>query len=229
MKFASDLNFCLIPRSLIRVTGKDRLRVINNFFTNQIDGLSDVSVESAPGVEGLFTNAKGRIHTHAFVYVFEDHILVETGGGADYLVSHLDQYVISEDVEFETLDALAECIVVYGLHDSVQKIVNFEARKNIFAKHMPAQNQYELLNSLLGYPTFVVAANNDAIRDRVQLLRDLGAIERSSQEMERDRIAAGIPRFPNDFSDANFPPGTWPGRRFDFLHQRLLSGAGDDR
>ncbi len=209
MQFINALNICFLPRTVIRVTGKDRLRVINNFFTNQIDGFGGDDPAKAAGIEGLFTNAKGRIHAHAFVYVFADHLLIETfSRDAENLVQHIDKYVISEKIKFETLgDVGGNCLTVYGDSEAVSKALEIEQDNQCWAiyQNQDDHNIYQTTHSLLGWPTVSQFAEETDQQEFLKRCTELGAVERTATEFEHDRITAGVPMFGRDFSDANFP------------------------
>jgi hypothetical protein len=79
---------------LLKITGRDRVRFLHNFCTADIRGL-------VPGkaTEAFFPDARARIVAHGYVLMFEDQIqLWLLGDDPQRLRSHLDRYIISDDV-----------------------------------------------------------------------------------------------------------------------------------
>jgi folate-binding protein YgfZ len=87
--------FTLEGWSTIRVTGAERAAFLHNMCTNDVRGLSP-----ATGCEAFFTDVKGKIVAHAFILVGEnDTTLILPASEPHPLLSHLDRYIIREDVQ----------------------------------------------------------------------------------------------------------------------------------
>jgi folate-binding protein YgfZ len=87
--------FDLSERVSIELRGKDRQSFLHNFCTNDIKRLC-----SGEGCEAFLTNIKGRIVGHILVFAAEDALWLDSvPGSATFLASHLDRYVITEDVQ----------------------------------------------------------------------------------------------------------------------------------
>ncbi len=83
------------PRTLIQLTGRDRVKFVHNLSTANIQSLAPGS-----GTEAFFCNASGKIQGFVFVFCHEDHLWIETSAGqASSLLPHLDKYLITEDVQ----------------------------------------------------------------------------------------------------------------------------------
>lgn len=87
------------PVQLIRIvaTGKDRAKFLHNFCTNDIKGL-------LPGqyCEAFFTDVKARVIAHGYVLALpEHHEIWMLPGEEQWLVNHLNRYIITEDVSIE--------------------------------------------------------------------------------------------------------------------------------
>lgn len=78
----------------LTITGRDRIRFLHNFCTADIRSL-------VPGTaaEAFFPDARARIVAHGYVLMFEEQIqLWLLGDDPQRLRSHLDRYIISDDV-----------------------------------------------------------------------------------------------------------------------------------
>ena len=94
----------------IRATGSDRTKFLHNFCTNDISGTA-----AGRWREAFFTNVKARILAHGFVMASEDeHEIWMLPGDERMLLSHLNRYIITEDVVFESVTAGSAAIAVVG-------------------------------------------------------------------------------------------------------------------
>ena len=90
------------PPTLIEIRGRDRLKWLHSFVTNEVRDLT-------PGTwrEAFATDAKGKTFSHGCICCFEERLLFLSlwpGQGPD-LVAHWDRYIISEDVQLADLSA----------------------------------------------------------------------------------------------------------------------------
>src|SRR5439155_9007426 len=84
----------LNQRTLIELTGRDRAAFLHNFCTNDIRGL-----KPGGGCEAFITSVQGRILGHVLVFCGAETLVLETvPGQSDRLLTHLDRYLIREDV-----------------------------------------------------------------------------------------------------------------------------------
>ncbi len=78
----------------VTMTGADRQTLLHNLCTNDINRLS-----AGESCEAFCTNVQGKIVAHVFVFALEDRLeLLTVPGQAESLMSHLDRYIIREDV-----------------------------------------------------------------------------------------------------------------------------------
>lgn len=83
-------------RSLLEVTGADRVQFLHSFCTNDVKRL-----QPGQGCEAFFTSHQGKTVGHGLIFAHDDSLVVETTAGqAPLLAQHLDRFVISERVEF---------------------------------------------------------------------------------------------------------------------------------
>jgi aminomethyltransferase len=91
----------LSARGRIRVTGEDRKRLLHAMTTNHIEQMQ-------PGdcLYTFFLNAQGRVLADAVVYCFEDHLLLSVEPEVrEKVQTHLDKYIIADDVTLEDVSA----------------------------------------------------------------------------------------------------------------------------
>ncbi len=92
-----DSFFSDILRTQIEVSGRDRVKFLHSFCTNDIKKL-----QPGQGCEAFVTNVNGKVLGHIFVFVERDVLWLDSVGGAASaaLLPHFDKYVITEDVRF---------------------------------------------------------------------------------------------------------------------------------
>ncbi|MEQ1947584.1 MAG: glycine cleavage T C-terminal barrel domain-containing protein [Bryobacteraceae bacterium] len=96
----------LSTRGKIRLTGDDRVRLLHAMTTQHIQQMSP-----GDGAYAFFLNAQGRILADAYVFCFEDHILLDTEPETRARIyEHLDRYIIADDVALE--DATAQIVTL---------------------------------------------------------------------------------------------------------------------
>src|SRR5262249_35073364 len=94
----------------VRVSGKDRASFLHNMCTNDIRSLAEGS-----GCESFFCDVKGKIVGHVFVLAAaEEHLLLAAPGLGERLVSHLDRYVVREDVQLADQTASVAWTLIAG-------------------------------------------------------------------------------------------------------------------
>jgi folate-binding protein YgfZ len=88
--------FDLSDRTQVEITGRDRVKFLHSFCTNDIKKL-----QPGQGCEAFVTNVNGKVLGHIFVFAERDSLWIESvGGAAAILLPHFDRYVITEDVRF---------------------------------------------------------------------------------------------------------------------------------
>ena len=97
---------CLPDRSTLLVRGPDAVRFVDNFTTAAVATLA-----TGAGTEGFFTDARGVVLALAHILRTDDGLWLDAEPGvAAALRSHLDHYLIREQVEL--VDASAEFRIV---------------------------------------------------------------------------------------------------------------------
>jgi folate-binding protein YgfZ len=107
--------FFLLDRwTTVRVTGSERASFLHNMCTNDIKSLKE-----GEGCEAFFTDVKGKIVAHTLVLVAElEVLLLAVPGQAQRLISHLDRYIIREDVQLVEQSVKLAWMLVLGQNAS---------------------------------------------------------------------------------------------------------------
>jgi folate-binding protein YgfZ len=190
----------------VEICGRDRARFLHGFCTNDIQRLAP-----GAGCEAFLTNAKGHVLGYVFVFCGESALVIDTvPGQAERIVSHLDRYVIREDVQVtDRTEQWAELLVGGA-----------QAARLLGAAASAAPPQAELAHvsadvaewpavmrrvGLIGAPAWTVvcdAAHGNDILDR---LAALGARRCSAESFEIARVEAGSPLYGRDITEDNLP------------------------
>ena len=94
----------------IRVTGRDRLRWLNGMVTNAIQALAE-----SEGNYSFLLNSQGRIKGDCRVYRRPKDLLLDTGRDQlPGLLSHLERYIIMDDVELQDVSSDWTAVALVG-------------------------------------------------------------------------------------------------------------------
>lgn len=94
--------------SRLIVTGKDRVKYLHNFCTNNIRELM-----SGEACEAFFCDVKARVIAHGYILAFDDTLEIwMLGGDEASFLKHLNRYIITEDV---TLTSVTESTTAYAV------------------------------------------------------------------------------------------------------------------
>lgn len=200
--------FDLTGWTWIRLSGRDADKFLHNFCTNDIQKLPQTR-----GCEAFVTNVKARVLGHIFAL---DASSEETGPAIDIfsfpgqeapLISHLDRYLIREDV---TLEGRSDATTTFFFSEGGQKsqsssaleLQPYEARPTVLGKSKVSIRRLDLL----GEPGLIVTCDRaDADHVREALVSD-GASHGSSEDFEARRIAAVLPMYGIDVTEDQLAP-----------------------
>ncbi|MBC8873654.1 MAG: folate-binding protein YgfZ [Planctomycetes bacterium] len=193
-------------RTQIEITGKDRVAFLNGFCTNDVEKL----VPGA-GCEAFLTNAKGKIV--AYVYVFcraESLILETTPGQGSAIISHLNRYVIREDVQIRDLgDQWGElCIAGEESEVALQGAIGEATppeRMGFIACQIRETSIFLHRTALAPGPCFLASTTTKELEKVITALVDVGAIPCSAEALEIVRVESRSPSYGRDITDENFP------------------------
>jgi tRNA-modifying protein YgfZ len=196
----------LADRTLIAIRGADRVALLNGFCTNHIKAL-----QPGGGCEAFITNPQGKTLGHVLVYSEPEQLVIDTAPGqAATLITHLDRYVISEDVQFADRSA-EECIILVAGKTAAETLARLASvelpaeplshRATIIAGRRVSIRRTEYA----GPSSFFVQTEASARPAIEQALAAAGAVPCESAAVEAARLEAGFPLFGRDITDENLP------------------------
>ncbi len=181
----------LTGRGVIRVTGEDRVRLLHALVTNHVEQLQ-------PGEHcyAFFLNTQGRILADVNLLRLKDHLLLDTEPETrEFVYSHLDKYIIADDVSLEDLSAHTAVLGVEGPKSAETMAAAGELP---LAAHISA-------TGATGFRIFAPRAEKE---DLVRRLEAAGAVAASAEEARTVRLEFGRPRYGEDISDKYLPQET---------------------
>jgi folate-binding protein YgfZ len=174
--------------STIRVTGADRASFLHNMCTNDVKGL-----RTGESCEAFFTDVKGKIVAHAFLFAEAEALeLLLEPGQAERLISHLDRYIIREDVQLT--DVSAQVCWTLALGPLMKQVTFDEARGNLAFR----------CDAAWCGGCFTRSNRDEAARLR-EFSRDAGNLECSPEVWQAVRVESAWPLFGVDFDSSNLP------------------------
>ena len=206
-----------LERTLVSLTGEDRVRWLNGMVTNNI---RDLAV--GQGIYAFLLNPQGKIQADLYAFHRGENLLVEAERGqVETILQIFDRYIIMDDVDVENLTGKLQVIGVAGpkaegvlaaagLQISRQKSLQIAdadwngARLTVVRGDNPCVTNYELL-----------VRDQDA-EPLSKALLQAGAQEVHEQALEDFRIACGIPKFGVDIRQRDLPQETGQDRALNF-------------
>lgn len=199
------LLFDVSDRVQIEVTGRDRVKFLHSFCTNDIKKL-----QPGQGCEAFVTNVNGKVLGHIFVFAERDSLWLESmAGSAATLLPHFDRYVITEDVRFADRSAeFAELLLAGSASTELLERFGLSVSSLPRYGHLAHGSDALPLRSLrrvdwLDSATWLLSVPV-AQRDEVQrVLTQAGARQADNEEFHALRIAAGFPIYGLDITEDN--------------------------
>jgi len=196
-------------RTQIELRGPDRIKFLHGLCTNEIRRL-----EAGQGCELFLLDARGHILAHGAVFAGEESLVFETvPGQAQKLLTHLDRYLIREQVLLanrapqwaELLLAgpqAAECLArtVGGVQDQLPRT------RLAHAQFSRPQGAVEVrCVDWIEPPAFLLSVPALELVSVWQRLLSAGAVACGSEAFEQARIEAGYPWYDVDITEQNLP------------------------
>lgn len=186
-------------RSVLRLTGKDPIGMLNAILTNEVPQDSD------GGAYALLLNPKGRVQADLRVLKDGEDVLVDTEPeGAEAAREILGRYAPFSRVKLEDLSGTWIVLGLYG-PDAKDLLGGLELSEHQTARTVAAGASVLVVgvsSPVAGYDLILPAEDLAAVRDH---LLGRGATRADHASYEAARIAAGIPRFGADVTPENFP------------------------
>lgn len=204
--------FDLSHRGKLIAVGRDAPQFLHNLCTNDI-----VNLPLGGGCEAFFCNSKAKVIGHVLIY----HILWGSGqhaywidtpaGNAEKLLTHLNRYIIAEDVEIT--DRTSEFCQVHlagpkavevlsrALADVVPDLQVLMHMERTFGANVTAHIRR---HDPLGVPGFDIVCRNPLAPGLWRLLMEAGAKPAGLEAHEILRVEAGTPVDAKDITDERF-------------------------
>jgi folate-binding protein YgfZ len=197
----------LMGRTIIEVTGSDRVQILQSFTTNDVKRL-----QPGQGCEAFVTNSQGKTLGHVWIFCESNrHVLDTTPGRAQTLLDHFNRYVISEDVTFadqsgEWVDLLVAGAAAAEALSTLtgQQVVPCEPLSHgiyAFSGHEAAIRRVDYA----GPDCYIVQTTKNRVAELSQALLGAGAIVCGDDALESVRLEAGFPLFGLDITPDNLP------------------------
>jgi folate-binding protein YgfZ len=198
----------LSARTQIEVSGADRASFLHNLSTNEIRKLKPGS-----GCEAFFCDARGHIQSHVYIFCREQSLVIDSvPGAADALLSHLDRYLIREDVQLTNRSGEWCELLLAGPRSGelLSRLTGVDlaalAGRVATVEASLAGNYVQIRRFDFAGPDSYAIVGASGARDGIWIaLRALGATPCSGQAVEALRIAAGSPLFGVDITSRNLP------------------------
>lgn len=105
------------PRTQIELTGRDSAKFLHSFSTNDIQRLAP-----GDGCEAFVLDVKGKIVAYLLVFREAESLILETvAGQAETIISHLDRYILREDVALHDRSESWHELIVAG--DEAERVL----------------------------------------------------------------------------------------------------------
>ncbi len=192
--------FDLSGRTQVELTGADRAKFLHGFCTNDIQRL-----EPGQGCEAILTNIKGKAVGHVFVFATATALWLDTvAGQAETITTHLDRYLIREDVTFHDRSNELGELFLTGPH-AAQLLMLDEGLPPYGHVERESFGQPFVIRraDLFHQPGFLISLPLTARDAMLRSLLAVGVVSGSSDLFESLRIAAGFPLYGRDITDEN--------------------------
>jgi tRNA-modifying protein YgfZ len=193
--------FDLRGHGIIELTGRDAAIFLHNLCTQNVKNLP-----VGRSVEAFLTTNKARVIAHVWVTRRADNLLWldMVAGQADKVLTHLNHYLISEQVEltdrsqeFAVLRLIGPKVAVWlsaVLEQPFATMASFETRSLARSGVIRRQN----LLALDGFDLVCPATEMPALRDRLVIA---GAVPAGTETYQSLRIEAGLPEYGIDIDE----------------------------
>jgi len=194
---------CNLSRTVVRITGKDRFKHLHSFCTADIRAMQPGDIR-----EAMVLDTKGKLKCLVHVLCREESLeLNAVPGQAQSLISHLDMYVIREDVRFEDCsDRLQHtfCFSKPATPESGSVRVP-ELAWNRFLGGQSEPGEWTVCHGDFAGPGMLIQVS----KDRSVLPAEWSELADSNPAgdaaLHRHRIVSGCPWFGVDCNETNLP------------------------
>ena len=196
-----------IDRTQVEVQGEDRHSFVHNFCTANVK-----TWQVGQGGETFLTNIKGRVVAHVFAFVDERSIWLETvPDQEERIISHLDHYLISEDVSLiPRTNELSELLICGPHADATLGRLGIDtggwnAYQHQTISFADVELHFRKVDWLL-QPAFLVSTPREKLFAVWQELQRVDVVPAGSSTFTALRIEAGFPLYGVDISEERLAP-----------------------
>ena len=196
----------LSRRTLVEMTGPDRVRFLNNLCTNDVGKLAP-----GEGCEAFLTTSRGKIAAYVLVFCGGESMLLESAAGqAQAVVAQLERYHIREDVQIQARPLeWTEFLVAVSPSDFLLSCLGATVPSATPLSHAEGScggRPVRLRRVELTVGGGLLVETSSADGPRVwSVLRDAGAAPCGADAFDMARIEAGTPLYGQDVTDGNLP------------------------
>ncbi len=179
---------------LLKASGKDLIDFINRMSTNDFRKFPAGEFKKT-----VLTTDKGRIVDLINILNIPEHQLIITSHNfQDNIISHLNKYIIMDDVILEKVKENYFNIIVRGenLPGIAQEILNQDIEKNKI--YETGENEYLFIDDFKS-DSLNIICKEDSLDKFKLIFKD--SHEQSFEEYEYFRINTGLPEGKNEFND----------------------------
>lgn len=217
-------------RGLIEVTGKDRAAWLSNLVTNVVKTL-----QPGEGNYAFATNVKGRVVFDLNILVLEDRLWLGVDRRqVETARTHLDRYIVTEDVQLSDLTAKVDRYAILGPRaaDAAARLGLGNLASMSQLQHVPGRigsaDARFVRHNFAGLPAIDIAVLGDerpAARSVIDAIAaEFRLAELSSETINILRIEAGIPASVDDIDEEVVPPETGQIERGISYHKGCYLG-----
>jgi folate-binding protein YgfZ len=193
------------------VSGKDRASYLQGLLTNDI-----VALQAGQGCYAAYLTAQGRMIADLWVYELGDAILLTLAPEVkDLVLSRLDQFIFSEDVQLGDVTSTFAQIGIVGPHASaaVTALVPGTPKDALDALPVHGNLRGARDNGAVivtrtvdtGEPGFDLYLERDRAPEAIAALKALDVAELDELGVETIRVEGGVPKFHRDMDEETIP------------------------
>ncbi len=196
----------LTGRTILEVTGTDRVQILQSFTTNDIKRLTP-----GQGCEAFVTSPQGKTLGHALIFCEEQQHVIDTSPEqAKTLIDHFNRYVITEDAVFTDKSSELVDLLVAGREAAalLAKCAGASMPSAAYS-HCPVRiaDQPVAVQRVeyAGTDSFFLKVSAASAQIVIAALQQAGATPCEPAAVESVRLEAGFPLFGVDITAENLP------------------------
>lgn len=196
----------LTGRTIIEVTGPDRVQILQSFTTNDVKRLAP-----GQGCEAFVTSPQGKTLGHVFIFCEADkHVLDTTPDQTRALIDHFSRYIITEDASFTDKTAEFTDVLVAGPQASalLSSLTGGLMPTNLLEHRVASIGGQVVVIRRVEYAgpqSYFLQIATPRAPDLIAALHQAGATACDHTAAESARLEAGFPLFALDITADNLP------------------------